>query len=376
MNLNALVNNNTHVGKHNREYFFTIMATNNAKLKTISTVDILADDSPPAVGVVQEGEAGTPDADYSSADYVILSWSGFIDHESGIKLYRVGFKSTCLSTEELTGNLASDIYETTATTMKVRPSILRKYYTTVVALNNAMEPSKPVCSDGITFDTTDPKVTNITLEHVKAKEIIGCFRNKPFLILKNLRAVPLLITEKCSLVCNASKDMELIALLPVAESTTNDTDVADDMCTRLPVYNDDWAMYLPSDKVFMNWNVEDAESQIRDVHVGFASDPSEIISPDIVAYEGVHSHNRYSRIHSGLDRGNEFNIILKASNKADLETIVVFGPIIIDETPPLYTGSIDIHVTKYFIFCIWDNTTFLETEQKEELSTVIFRIGE
>ena len=76
--MNSLKKNNTHIGLHNREYFFTVMATNNAKLKEVSTVEILADDSPPAAGVVQEGGAGTPDIDYSSDTELIISW----DHRS------------------------------------------------------------------------------------------------------------------------------------------------------------------------------------------------------------------------------------------------------------------------------------------------------
>ena len=377
--LNALVNNNTHIGQHNREYFFTVMATNNAKLREIHRLDILADDSPPSVGVVQEGEAGFPDIDYISDEEIIISWSGFIDHESGIRIYRVSFNDHCLSAEppsHMIGNLSSGIYETKETSLKVRPGNLGKYYTTVIAFNNAMEPSKPVCSDGITFDKSKPKVQNIKLEHIKAKEIIGCLRNETFLILENLTAVRLLRTEKCTHVCNMSKEMDLIAVLPVAYTISNDTDIADDLCGRLSKYDEEWTMYLPSDKISMTWDVRDVESQIREVQIGFASDPSDFTFPDIVSYESVNSHTRYSRIHSGLDRGSEFYIILKAVNKADLEVIAVVGPLIIDETPPLYTGSVAIHINGDFIYCIWDNTTFLEAEQKEGLSTILFRIGE
>ena len=354
------------------------MATNNAKLKEVSTVDILADDSPPAAGVVQEGESGTPDIDYSSDTELILSWDGFIDHESGIKMYRIGFERHCLTPESLTQtimNMSLNIYETSLKSLKVRPKKIGKYYTTVVAFNNAMEPSISVCSDGIILDGTIPEVTNITLEHAKTTEVLGCYRNETFLILENLTAVPLLRTEKCSLICKDSKDMTLISVLPIMKSGSNDTDVADDLCGLLPTYSNDWAMYLPSDKVHMAWNIEDAESQIRDVQIGFASDSTNVASPDIIAYDSVHSHTRYAHSHSGLDRGVEFYIILKAMNKADLEVNAIFGPIIIDETPPLYTGSVAINIIDDFIFCIWDNTTFIETEQEEGISTILFRIG-
>ena len=293
-------------------------------------------------------------------------------------MYRIGFERHCLTPESLTQttiNVTLNIYETSLQTLKVRPEKLGQYYTTIVAFNNAMEPSIPVCSDGIILDATTPEVTNITLAHAKTKEVLGCYRNETFLILENLTAVPLLKTEKCSLICKDSKDMTLISVLPIMESGSNDTDVADDLCGRLLTYSDDWAIYLPSDKVHLAWNLEDPESQIRDVQIGFASDLTNVASPDIIAYGSVHSHTKYVHSHSGLDRGVEFYIILKATNKADLEVIAIFGPVIIDETPPLYAGSVSINIIDDFIFCIWDNTTFMETEQKEGISTILFRIG-
>lgn len=57
--LNKLVPNNTHIGKHNRNYLFTLKVTNNAKLSNIEQVDVLVDDSPPECGVVYEGNICT-----------------------------------------------------------------------------------------------------------------------------------------------------------------------------------------------------------------------------------------------------------------------------------------------------------------------------
>ena len=238
-----------------------------------------------------------------------------------------------------------------------------------------MEPSKPVCSDGIVFDDTPPSVSNIRVEHLRATEIIGCLQGGAFLILENLSAIPLQDTQKCSDVCNTSIEMELISFLPIAYSPTNDTDVADDLCNRLPAYDHNWAMYLPSDKVYMNWKLSDAESQIRDVQIGFASDPSSFADPDIIGFDSFHTHARFTRTHTGINRGMAFYIILNAVNKADLSTIVQFGPIIIDETPPVYDGSLKINIHGIFIYCIWNNKTFQEMEEREKLSQILFRIG-
>ena len=53
--LNKLVNNNTHIGDHNRNYVFTLIVQNNARLQNIERLDILVDESPPENGAVYEG---------------------------------------------------------------------------------------------------------------------------------------------------------------------------------------------------------------------------------------------------------------------------------------------------------------------------------
>jgi len=44
-----------------------------------------------------------------------------------------------------------------------------KYYITVVAFNRALEPSVPVCSDGVTVDTSTPSVKEVMLENVRIR---------------------------------------------------------------------------------------------------------------------------------------------------------------------------------------------------------------
>ena len=53
--LHDLVVKDKHIGNHNRNYYFTIIATNNAMLSTTEHIDVLVDDSPPEEGVVYEG---------------------------------------------------------------------------------------------------------------------------------------------------------------------------------------------------------------------------------------------------------------------------------------------------------------------------------
>ncbi|XP_052788796.1 uncharacterized protein LOC128223559 [Mya arenaria] len=93
--------NATHIGNHNRNYYFTIKVTNMAGLSTMGHIDVLVDDSPPSEGVVFEGPEDNYDIDYTSDVSILVHWHGFIDHESGIKLFRVGLSDRCLSTQDL-----------------------------------------------------------------------------------------------------------------------------------------------------------------------------------------------------------------------------------------------------------------------------------
>lgn len=118
-------------------------------------LEILADDSPPAPGIVIEGTAGSPDVDYTSNEEITVTWAGFIDNESGIKLYKVGLSTKCLHITDF--NHYTSIDETTLTSANFSLPEEGKYYVTVVAYNNAMEPSTPVCSDGVVLERLEQK---------------------------------------------------------------------------------------------------------------------------------------------------------------------------------------------------------------------------
>lgn len=177
---------NMHEGTHNKMYFFTIKVINTAYLDAIEHIDILVDESPPEVGIVLEGPMGSPDIDYTSSDDITVHWHDFIDHESGIKFYRIAIGRKCMNNLKniLPGHYNSSIIQESVhdSANIVFPDGEGKYYATVIAYNNAMSPSKTVCSDGITLDRSIPNVTNIAVKHAKIVESIGCFDGNPWLI--------------------------------------------------------------------------------------------------------------------------------------------------------------------------------------------------
>ena len=163
----------------------------------------------------------------------------------------------------------------------------------------------------------------------------------------------------------------------IETENNNETDIADGMCMRLPNYTDSWYIYIPSSKLDISWVSQDNETQIRSEEIGFASDPSMALSPDIEAYKLVNGHSRYHKNHVGIDAGRPVYISIRVTNKANKACIISIGPVVIDETPPDYIDGLQVLVNKVDdkIYCFWRNDTFVDTEQKKVVDFVIFRIG-
>ncbi|XP_062573120.1 uncharacterized protein LOC134235054 [Saccostrea cucullata] len=382
VNFNSLVKNNKHKGHHNREYFFALKVTNGAKLVSISKVDILTDDSPPEKGVVEEGPNNSPDIDFTSSKRILVRWSDFIDHESGIKKYRVGISKTCLSKDEMLHNYHSRIethkylFETKNNHISVQVENPGQYFTSVIAYNYALEASDVSCSDGIVYDVSEPLVNDLILRNSKSDEFIGCYNSSAWLILNNITAVSLQWTNLCQQKCNESgMEYSLIRHLPrVYLNASDDESYADALCQKLKVYNEEYFTYIPSDEIHLVWNVTDEESQIQMMQIGFLSTKQNSLDPDIMSFTPT-KRLLSERMHSGIDPGIPFFIVLKASNKANLETIVTLGPVIIDDTPPQYSGGVNVTMDNDFVYVVWNDKTFLEEEQKEDVSNILFKIG-
>ena len=154
--LNHLIGDGTHIGDHNREYHFWIEVFNEAHLVTTEEVTVLVDDSPPEPGVVINGPMGSRDQDYQSDDLLQWHWRSFIDHESGISKYHYAVGRECFTAEVLefldaaaNDTRVLDLGETTQEHTDYTASEDGQYHLTVIAFNNAMDPSTAVCSNRI-----------------------------------------------------------------------------------------------------------------------------------------------------------------------------------------------------------------------------------
>jgi hypothetical protein len=90
LNLNSLVDANTHIGLHNRLYHLKLIVRNEARLETMQKVTILVDLSDPVPGHIYDGPPGTEmeEVDYRADEVADAHILGAYDHESGIRLYR------------------------------------------------------------------------------------------------------------------------------------------------------------------------------------------------------------------------------------------------------------------------------------------------
>lgn len=163
--MSKLIGNNTNTGLHNREYFFTFVVTNNAFLRTVDHVDILVDESAPVKGVVREGVFGEKDIDFTEENNTFINWDGFVDHESGILLYKVTLSPWCLKLEEMLNGVNNDsivVINTTENSARIYFPKEGTFISSVIAFNNAGEPSDVACSDGITYDLSPIEIFNFT----------------------------------------------------------------------------------------------------------------------------------------------------------------------------------------------------------------------
>ncbi|KAK7496776.1 hypothetical protein BaRGS_00011985 [Batillaria attramentaria] len=375
---NILVDNDNHEGQHHRHYYITVTATNYASLQSTETIEILVDESPPTVGMVLEGlsDDDRAEMDFTSSDVVHVRWHGFLDHESGILLYRVVLADRCLTDQEMDAtHNATEVEQGEMTSFRF-PSE-GHYFTTVVAYNRAMEPSGVACSDGITYDTTKPRLVNVSITHARTGQEVACTHpDQPWLVNNNMTRVRLARTSDCLNLCSANSTAEDVGYLPISSNHTLGVEASDEFCRTLPMMTEYSYIVLPSDYLKLTWAAVDAESEMEEYHVGMGRDRTTASAPDLLPFTPTHGHHSYHARHSGLGHGAVFFIFLRALSKAGLQFHLTLGPLVIDETPPEVTQPLAAVVDGDSLSVSWTENTFTDPEQPDGVGLgVTFRVG-
>ena len=270
-----------------------------------------------------------------------------------------------------------------------------KRYVTGIAINNAMAPSDPVCSDGIVKDIFPPTFLNITIENARWRESLYCFENKTMFLRPDLIGVKLADVQLCNSVCGLEKRWPFIETIPemvgegaITESVLieplirseflsekNESVISGVLCSELPVYDSTSLIYLPNDHIQLNWNVSDDLSQRAEFYVGFGESESETVAPGLVDYQSTDKKFFFKVNHVAIGTDKEFYIFLKAVNTAGLETIMTIGPVLIDQTPPKFNQIPEAVVGDENVVVGWNADTFYDDEQTAEIHRISFQIG-
>ncbi|XP_035661568.1 uncharacterized protein LOC118405866 [Branchiostoma floridae] len=358
------------VGGHDHDYLLTLTVRNKATLSTTETLKITVDTSPPLAGNVHDGMKGQPEKDYQQTTAVKTWWDGFFDEESGVKFYLYGYSTSCLTAADFTLPEGASITRTTNTHATYTAPSAGTYFCTVVAYNHALDPSPPVCSDGVTVDVTAPSLTAIHIDHIAVRPgVVKDAGGNVWLI--NQRRHRVLVLDPPAQCLSVPQVNYIDDFAPRRDFVTNTTLTAQ-YCTRhsgAPTGN-----YLSMDKTLrVAWHGED-DGGIYDYFVGLSSTSSGTSSPDIMAFTSTTSIPELRFSHPRISQNSLFHLVIKAEDRAGLSTTKVVGPIVVDVSPPQFTGRITLSKEGNFYVGRWTGSDFFDDESQDPL-TYEFAVG-
>ncbi|XP_078616240.1 uncharacterized protein LOC144884660 [Branchiostoma floridae x Branchiostoma japonicum] len=367
---------NNSVGTHDFDYYFVITVTNNAMLQTQATFQVTVDTSPPLPGHVHDSLPGETDTDYQQDVIIHASWEGFFDRESGVMSYLVAITQECLTLENMT-SIDNDSFRTNTTSTYVTWDAPHPgtYYCTVVAFNRALEPSEPVCSDGVTVDTTPPVLREVVVDNAHYKPgLLQDGEENVWMVDRNGYRYP---APACG---NRSREVDGIELWPLLQPSNSSVDPKDIDDSDCHVYEPlSTKAYLSQDnKITVHWYGEDQESDIYDYEVGLSSTESPDV-PDILPFTTTNSRPHFTTYHPNLGEGKQFYLVIRAINRAQMVTTKVLGPYIVDVTPPTFSGQIKVSLEQQdkqqMLVGRWEEDAFFETDGDDALITYEFAVG-
>uniref|UniRef100_A0ABM0M5T3 Uncharacterized protein LOC102801709 n=1 Tax=Saccoglossus kowalevskii TaxID=10224 RepID=A0ABM0M5T3_SACKO len=248
------------------------------------------------------------------------------------------------------------------------------YHCTVVAYNRALEPSNPVCSDGITIDTSPPTLSEIVIDDaiIKAGVIKDGDGNVWMVNTTRYRHQVVNVSDECRNVARLDSDIELLPLNPSEDITSTDTECIDAGPLSTVIY------YNKENHFSLSWQGDDPESGIYDYEVGLSSTSSGL-SPDILPFTSTNSHRNFLTYHPNLAEGLQFYVVLKSINRAELTQTKVIGPLFVEVTPPVFTGDIDVTLETYsdvgYLVARWNQDDFYDGEDAEPLIRFEYGVG-
>lgn len=141
-------------------------------------------------------------------------------------------------------------------------------------------------------------------------------------------------------------------------------------------YHDTEINYIVAEYSFnISWSASD-NFGIYDYFVGIASSRLLTSAPDLIPFRST-TRQPFASLHSNtLTTGRQFYVIIRVEDHALLSDMAVFGPIMLDTSPPVVNGSASVTSDRNIITVSWNVNMIIDDEQIEPLSAYEYAIGE
>ncbi|XP_076075248.1 uncharacterized protein LOC143046131 isoform X2 [Mytilus galloprovincialis] len=124
----------------------------------------------------------------------------------------------------------------------------------------------------------------------------------------------------------------------------------------------------------MQWDSDMDDIFVHDYHIGLSSTKNNP-APDILPFRSTKHHRHFRLNYPDLTEGTLFYIIIKSTSKANVDGIQSYGPVVIDVTAPVFTGShINLELKDETLIANWTRTAFTDEEDPHPL-TYQFALG-
>lgn len=322
------------------------------------------DSSPPQDGNVIDGITGQTDVDYQQGLILEGYWKGFSDPESGIHHYRYAIANTCFTIDQLQFSRVGGvtIHRTTeSSTARTLVAVAGTYYVTVVAYNNALEPSNVVCSDGVTIDVTPPELEQIEIQDLDSMRGLVREKGDTRLWLIDTERHRRQITGYDGVCFAKALEVQDVSVYPFVP--TNGTTDSHALNVSVCPFSSSSLIFFThvDEQLVASWKGGDNESGIDDFYVGMGRTPTET-PPSVLSFRSTNQRSSINTKIPPLAQGEHQYVIVKATNRVGMETIKAVGPIIVDVSAPKFTGQLTVNrdVKTQTITVQWHRSDFRE----------------
>ncbi|XP_063399976.1 uncharacterized protein LOC134684607 [Mytilus trossulus] len=360
------------VGEHDIDYYIEISVTNHAQLVTVLRKKITIDITPPHTGMVHDGMRGSPEVDYQQGTTLTAYWDEFFDKESGVLFYQYIPGISCANKADFDLNRTHvdlvETYETFGT--YTAPGVGGTYFFTVVAYNRALDHSDPVCSDGVTIDTTEPTIKEVTVDNTVVKGgLVTDVAKTNYWILSSDRTLRLIpnTTPDCITKATERTDLDLYPVQRYDNGSAVEVDgtVFCENSTGAPTSS---GLSMSTANMFsVSWKVDDLPAKIYDYEVGLSTTAGSA-APDLMNFITTNQNPHIRIQHADIPDGTTFYIIIKAISGSNVEGLVSIGPCFMDTTPPDFTGTITLSLSGQYLVAEWASGAFSDSEEPFDIN--------